>query len=687
MRKFFAALLTLTMILALCSCGSDDKTPEERDCGVFVTVLAKDAVFTISCGTEDGSESASNADKSVIEPGTVFHFDFAGEAAEGSEEAIFEYSICAYDENLDIVAENSFSDDFSGMAKYSIVITEDLHIIYEGQELATGGDIFVSYTNEKPIDGVTLMAASVSMSARPEAEEAVNAAVKAYNDTFSGEQYEANKAAYAQNTEGKKDVEPFSMSRTVRVMRGDAAVLSFRMADRVNLGDSSTLAINCRSFDPQTGKELGIADIAADTEKFTEFCAEKVLVATTEEERFLSENMVFVEGYTDNIRALISDGHWYLSSEGMVIAANPGDIAAGFYEFVIPYDKLEGVMKKEYLPAEQDGNYGYVSLQPAANADIASYNFVGGEPAEDCPLVLSVSGNVCSLTVYTGAYNADKGSFTADRQLFFVSDLAGGCAVAVNHAPVSGNADLMVRFTVPDGTERELTVALDASGALLVSDLTGDCQGNVVEKSFACDFNGDGSDETLKVQSGDSLTLTVGKATAVAELSDAVVRVYDLSGDGRPEIYVSGTSLSGDTLTYCYVYDGALTAKGEPLPGLVTGFNGNRVFLSGELSVLGSHAVSSSCLFSTEEDRLVLSQNAEYVFTDSPVLTASVDIALTDGSKIAAGTEVQLKSTDGQSYVRVSAGGVGGVLGIVSDGVGGWTVNGQPAGVCFNELA
>ncbi|MDO4816551.1 MAG: hypothetical protein Q4A83_08155 [Bacillota bacterium] len=694
MRKLFAALLAFAMIFSLCACGSGDGDKKERDCGVFITIEAND-IYTVSCGTSSGSESSTPADGSAFEPGTVLHFDFAGDAAEGSDAAVIDYSICAYDQELDLIADGSFSDDFANMAKYNIVITEDHHILYEGHEYSCGGDSIITYEDLSPVDGVSIMSAQVTMPARPEAAAAVNKALAGYNETFAGDQYESNKAAYGKNdadgeAQSSAALEPFSMSRTVRVMRGDSAVLSFRMADRVNLGNKTTLAITCHSFDPQTGKELGIGDIAADTGKFTDFCAERVLIATTEEERFLTESMIFVEGYTNNIRALISDGHWYFSSEGIVIAANPGDISTDFYEFVIPYEDLADVLNEEYLPSELKGSYGNISLQLTSNVDLSSLNILGTAPDESInSMVMTVAGNVYNVNVYTGSYNTSTGKFTQDRQLIFCSDMMRGAAIAVNRAPAQGTPDLMVSFTCPDGTARHLLVSEDsANGGLLIMDLDGGNEGIAFSSSLSYDLNGDGSEEKIKIESGEAVSLTVGSETLKTEIkSGADARIYDLNGDGIMEIYLGGTLENGETATYCFTYSGKLALLGEPIPGLINEFNGNRVFLLAELDVLGKHPANVAYYYDSSANRLVAMDGFEYIFDGEQILTTAVSIALKDGTSVPAGTKLTLNSTDGASYVKVTVSGGSGVLSIAKDTMGGWTVNGQPAAVCFKELA
>ncbi len=693
MRKLFAAILAIAMIFTLCACGSGDGDEKERDCGIFITVEADD-IYTVSCATDSGSESSSNADgESPLEQGAVLHFDFAGDAAEGKDPAEIKYTVCAFDENLDIIAEGSFKDDFSNMAKYNLVITEDHHILYEGQAFTSGGDIFVSYTDASPSADISVMSASVAMPARPDAAKAINAAIGAYNDTFCGEQYSANKEAYEKGiADGATPaLESFSMNRTVRVMRGDGAVLSFRMADRTSIGSITDLSIVTHNFNSQTGEELSINSIAKDSTKFTEFCAERVLVATTEEERFLTDSMIFVEGYTDNIRALISDGHWYFSSEGLVIAANPGDISTGFYEFVIPYDDLTDVLKEEYFPAELDGDYGNIALQLSKNIDISALSLIGDAPdASINSMIMTAAGNVYDINVYTGKYNSNIGSFTLDRQILFCSDMMRGAAIAINRAPADVSPDLIVSFTCPDGSVRKLLVSADtANGGLLVMDLEGGNEGIVVNGSMSYDLNGDGIEESVKLQSGDTVSVAVESESGATEIkSDAALRLYDLNGDGMMELYLSGKLENGEAVTYCFVYSEKLTSAGEAISGAVNEFNGNRLFAFAELDVLGHHAANAAYYFDSSANCLAVMNGFEYIFEGEETLTTTVAMALKDGTSIPANTVLQLKATDGSSYVKVSTdAGVGGVLSVSKDAMGQWTVNGQPASVCFKELA
>ena len=56
MRRYAAMIMAFILILTLCACGKKDDKSSERECGVYITMEADD-VYTVSYGTEDGSEN------------------------------------------------------------------------------------------------------------------------------------------------------------------------------------------------------------------------------------------------------------------------------------------------------------------------------------------------------------------------------------------------------------------------------------------------------------------------------------------------------------------------------------------------------------------------------------------------------------------------------------------------------
>ena len=207
---------------------------------------------------------------------------------------------------------------------------------------------------------------------RPDAAKAINDSIAGINKTFTGEQLESSRKAYkqlAKEADGE-DLDDFSQSRYVRVTRGDSTVLSFRMFDKANLGTGSASAITGHNYDAYTGAELKLADITDNTEEFVNACSEDIFSSLTDNSKYA--DMLFAEGYTDKVKDLISDGHWYMNNEGVVIAINPGEIAdsaEGAFEFTVKYDVLAGKIKDEFVPADLDGTTGDITAALAKDAD------------------------------------------------------------------------------------------------------------------------------------------------------------------------------------------------------------------------------------------------------------------------------------------------------------------------------
>ena len=704
MRRFAAMIMALILILTLCACGKKDDGNKERECGVYITVEADD-VYTVSYGTEDGSENCSHADGSAISVGEVIHFDFAGEKAEGTEPAEIDYSICVYDADLNILAVRSFRDDFSNHARVDITVTADHKII--NANAGSSGDIVIEMENASAGDGVTYMIPRVAMPARAEAADALNSGIKELNDIFTGDQLSANKDAYAANVgDGTAEgLTAFSMDRTVRVARADSSVISFRMVDRVSLGTVSTLAITGHSYDPQTGAELKLADLGDDTEKLVNAIAEDILTSFNEDEQY--KDTFFLEGYTDILRSLISDGHWYLTGEGIVIIANPGEIAdveKGFYEFLVDFDVIKGIVDERFIPAEREGDEGSVNAVFAADADSSAFTLLGSEASKDIKsIVVSAEGSIYDVSVYTIKYYAESGSYTPVRQILFCSDMTDGAALAVNTELSGTDPGMVISFTLGDGTVETRLLALDENGGLKVIDPNAK-NGKIITDRlpYSTDLDGDKTEETVDTSADSEGNLVVsvesgGKtyeaATAVSSLSSATsVRLYDLDGNGRMEIYVDGGSADGTAVTCVLFFD---SSDAEPLQAALFGsdsfaegsikeFADGKLILDTNMNILGTYKVKNTYTLS---DGVFTREGGDISFDNEGVfVTTSKSITLTNGSILKSGTSLRFTSTDGSSVINfVTDGGFTGSIAIANSGSG-WTIDGQPDTSYFVSL-
>ena len=703
MRKFIAIALAFCCVLSLCACGKKDTGEKERECGVYITMEAND-VFTVSCGTDEGSDSFKNADETAIAAGTVIHFDFAGDKADSTERADIEYSICLYDKDLNIIEAKSFVDDFSNNARVDITVTED-HKIINANAAKNGGDVVIDMTTASGKDGVRYMSPTVFMSERSEAADKINESLRAMETEYTTKTYQDNYGHYTQNIgDGTaQGLSAFSMSRTIRSERDDSSIVSLRIVDRASLGTTSTLKISGSTFNSQTGEEIKLADLGDSSEKIVNAVSEKILVSFNEDPKY--QGVFFNEGYSETIKSLVSDGHWYLSAGGIVIIANPDEIAdaaAGFYEFTVSYDELGDVINKDFIPSSDlSGSEGDVSVAFTADSKASDLTLLGSAAATDIKsLLLSASGNVYDLDVYTINYNESAKTYTLVQQVLACSDMSDGAALAINAELEGTTPTMVVRFKLADGTHEIRLLSLDENGAVKVTNPYASA-GTVITSRlpYSGDIDGDNKEETINTSTDAQglVVLNVEASGKTAEVSTGIkeigsIRLFDLDGDGAKEIYLDGKDADGQAITCAAFYSAAET---QPLHlalfdsqsyalGTIKDFSDGKLVVDNEMNIFGTYKVKNVYTladksFSKASGDIVFDNNTTYV-------TTTKSITLSNGSLLATGTKLRFTSTDGSSVINfVTDGGFTGSIPIASSGSG-WTISGQPDTSYFTSL-
>lgn len=703
MRKFIAIALAFCCVLSLCACGKKNTGEKERECGVYITMEAND-VFTVSCGTDEGSDSFKNADETAIAAGTVIHFDFAGDKADSTERADIEYSICLYDKDLNIIEAKSFVDDFSNNARVDITVTKD-HKIINANAAKNGGDVVIDMTTASGKDGVRYMSPTVFMSERSEAADKINESLRAMETEYTTKTYQDNYGHYTQNIgDGTaQGLSAFSMSRTIRSERADSSIVSLRIVDRASLGTTSTLKISGSTFNSQTGEEIKLADLGDSSEKIVNAISEKILVSFNEDPKY--QGVFFNEGYSETIKSLVSDGHWYLSADGIVIIANPGEIAdaaAGFYEFTVSYDELGDVINKDFIPSSDlSGSEGDVSVAFTADSKASDLTLLGSAAATDIKsLLLSASGNVYDLDVYTINYNESAKTYTLVQQVLACSDMSDGAALAINAELEGTTPTMVVRFKLADGTHEIRLLSLDENGAVKVTNPYASA-GTVITSRlpYSGDIDGDNKEETINTSTDAQglVVLNVEASGKTAEVSTGIkeigsIRLFDLDGDGAKEIYLDGKDADGQAITCAAFYSAAET---QPLHlalfdsqsyalGTIKDFSDGKLVVDNEMNILGTYKVKNVYTladksFSKASGDIVFDNNTTYV-------TTTKSITLSNGSLLATGTKLRFTSTDGSSVINfVTDGGFTGSIPIASSGSG-WTISGQPDTSYFTSL-
>lgn len=687
MRKLTAILLVFSLIFCLCACGHKDEGEQERSCGVFVTVEADD-IYAVSCGTDNGSDSATHADGTAIDAGEVFHFDIAGEKAEQSAKALISYMICIYDKDFNIIEDESFDDNFANMARIDIVVTADHHIIYKGGEVNCGGKLVVSMSDYEDSLGVTATDTFVTVAGNEDAGTKISEALKGYVDNFT-EATEANRASYESNTSGKGgEIPAFSMKHSVSVARGDSAVVSFKTSDYAYLGTEEKETVIAHNFDVETGNELKLENVFNDVDAIVSLCTEQILISTT------SGDVVFNEGFTSLIPELVKDGNWYFDNEGLVIISNKGELADNSYEFSIPYSDIEKNINEEYLPAEiAEMGPGGINAVFAKDANADDYVFVG-DTDETKDIIVSASGNIYNVGVYLVSYNEEDNSFGLIEQLLYCSDLSEGGAFSIDNI-LESTPNVLVQFTTPYGDVKNIFLSADESGKLVITDHDGGETGiDVMEMlPFMVDLNGDGTDDEINI-SGGTVKVTSGSesTSCKTELSEiSIAKLYDIDRDGAFELFVGGDLASDDYIVYCLKFDGKDI---KPIPfdgndyicGDITAFMANTLTVNSRIDVLGTYAYESD--YEYADGKITPAGSGSYSVKSETYITPNAELQLLEGGTIAAGTPVKVIETDLSSYVTVQAeDGTAGKLQLSQNsGDTGWLVNGTPEGTLFSDL-
>ena len=690
MRRLTAVLLVFSLIFCLCACGHKGDGNDERECGVFVTVKADD-IYAVSCGTENGSDSATPADGGTIKKGEVYHFDFAGDAAEGSKSAVIPYMICIYDENFNIISEASFEDDFSNMAKVQIVVTKDHNIIYEGGKVDCGGKVSVDLNRFNDSLGVYATEADVSIANNEEASSKINKALDGYIDSFT-ENTEANRASYTKNTSGVSgEIPDFSMTHDVSVSRGDSSIICFRTRDYVYLGTEEKDTVIAHNFDTASGKELKLEDVFNDIDALKSFCTENILISTTAEEG------VYKEGFTSVIPELVKDGNWYLSNDGLVIIANKGVVSDKLHEFKIPYSDIEKYLNEEYMPnSKKTVAPGSITASFANEKSADDYVLIGddGDDYSDGDLLIAASGSISNVGVYSVKYNSDNNSYGLISQLFYCSDLREGGAFTVETA-LEATPNILVQFTTPYGTVTNNLLSLDADGNVSITDPDGGNNGIDIinDLPFELDLNGDSNNDEISI-SGGSVNIKSGGSSAdfdtgLEEITVALL--HDSDCDGNFELFVGGDMASDDYIVYCLKYDGktikSISFDGEACAyGDVSSFAANKIYLNTVANILGTYSYTKEFEYSDGEFKAV--KSSSYKISTDTYIVPNTDLALAEGGTISAGSEIRITGTDFESFVSVEAkDGTSGKLQLSkNNGEGGWLINGAPESEVFQSL-
>ena len=171
---------------------------------------------------------------------------------------------------------------------------------------------------------------------------------------------------------------------------------------------------------------------------------------------------VFADMVTDGdvnaaIAALVRDGSWYFSEDGMVIYSTIyelGPYAAGIVDFVIPYSDLAGHIDDKWLLAERTAEGGSLTLKAQSDIADGSIEIIDKVTvdAEGEALCLEADGTVYDVRLASVDYS-DR--FYETAQLWACSYMSD-CVLQLETMIPDGMPDLMVSFRDASGAQTRL---------------------------------------------------------------------------------------------------------------------------------------------------------------------------------------------------------------------------------------
>lgn len=232
------------------------------------------------------------------------------------------------------------------------------------------------------------------------------------------------------------DSEPAFCRLVYSPIRLDEMVMSFYGTEATFDGRSRATASNLSvTYDLLTGNVLGLRDILS-----ANYSATTLVELITEGLTQYAEDETLYPDYNDLLTDMFSTNTpvetWYFSQTGLCFYFNPYDIApysAGTIVSEIPYEKLGGLLKDEYFPAESVIFRGDPVLTDFNVNDTGKFRqfaelILHNNGQEK---LLYADGTMLNVRISSGTWSADGKEFMSEAILFAASALSAGDALLI----------------------------------------------------------------------------------------------------------------------------------------------------------------------------------------------------------------------------------------------------------------
>ena len=510
----------------------------------------------------------------------------------------------------------------------------------------------------------------------------------------------------------------YSLMRQTNVRYNARYLLSLTYDDTSYLGGAHGYTGRYgHTFDIRTGQELTLADLADNYDAF--------LSAAVEQLKDISYGAEYAayglnEGYEEQLAGLFREGNWYFNDEGLVLIANPYELAsyaAGLIEFTLPYAWLAYQIKADYLPAEREAD-GTLTAELSESADAAgnaTYVYDTGTGGLGACVTFTASGTVEDIELNAVTYLEYSNLYRVDGTLWYAELLSDGESVCVQTWIPDVMPNLAISWRDSEGEHMKYISQSGMDGSLILMDGEQYAERplNISGKSvYHYDINGDYAAEEITVTATDAGGIneyTIAVNGTVLDRTKMPVGdrydlwICDLDGDGICELLFAADPGSddyrtcgwhGDTLEPIeFTGDARYGADPNGLAGSLDG----RVVFSGGIPVLeawyyqlGTYRATIG-MNGTSDGVVTLDpsfkwdyRGSYYYLTVAKILPVYLDesgvAVLTPGEKLI------LTGTDGQNTFFCTDDGRTGSIQLEYNGEGGWTINGESEENFFEML-
>ncbi len=203
-----------------------------------------------------------------------------------------------------------------------------------------------------------------------------------------------------------------------------------------------------RSYNADTGALLSLADIAKNEEQLKTFIKNYVIgLAAGDEYKENGESILF-DDFETSIGELVDAGsNWYLNDEGLVVYANPYDIApysSGVLLFEIPYSALEEFLSTDLTRVDYEGENGMILADNGFTVDRDSLRLLD-------TVTVDAGGQSVVLSAEETVYNVRV--YTESRTLWQRNYLTSGEGIEVISYIPDAAPNIAVYYQLADGTE------------------------------------------------------------------------------------------------------------------------------------------------------------------------------------------------------------------------------------------